>query len=60
MGRPSRSHSAAAHSFLTILAPAPLMALLHVGVVRREEQYLDHMFGEPYRTDRGKIRGAFA
>jgi len=56
MGRPSRSHSAAAHSFLT----AALMALLHVGVVRREERYLDHTFGEPYRTDRGQIRGGFA
>lgn len=48
--------AAAADSLLTILALAPLMALVHVAVVKREEDYLDQTFGEPYRSYRAKVR----
>jgi protein-S-isoprenylcysteine O-methyltransferase Ste14 len=35
---------------------APLMAVIHRGVVLREERYLDHKFGDAYRRYRASVR----
>jgi len=35
---------------------APLLIVMHVGVVAREERYLDRKFGDSYRDYRSKVR----
>lgn len=35
---------------------APLLVVMHYGVIRREERYLERKFGEAYRAYRGRVR----
>lgn len=46
----------AAWFFLLLL---PMDLVLHFGVVRREERYLEEKFGENYRSYRGRVRRYF-
>jgi protein-S-isoprenylcysteine O-methyltransferase Ste14 len=45
-------------AWLLILLP-PVLALMHWGVVRREERYLAHKFGAEYEAYRARVRRYF-
>jgi protein-S-isoprenylcysteine O-methyltransferase Ste14 len=45
-----------ANSAWFLLLLVPMGCLLHYGVVRREERYLEAKFGEPYRDYRTRVR----
>ena len=45
----------AVNSFLPFLFLPILLVLLHYGVIRREERYLDQRFGEVYRAYRRNV-----
>ena len=46
--------AADSHSGLVLLAP--LLVLVHYGVVKREERYLERLFGDEYRAYRRRVR----
>jgi protein-S-isoprenylcysteine O-methyltransferase Ste14 len=46
----------AANTWWGVVMLAPLLAVIHVGVVLREERYLDHKFGDHYRRYRAAVR----
>jgi protein-S-isoprenylcysteine O-methyltransferase Ste14 len=41
---------------MPLLLVIPLVLMLHFGVIRREERYLEAKFGEPYVTYRSQVR----
>ena len=45
-----------ANALWVLLLAAPVLVLLHYGVVRREERYLEAKFGESYREYRSRVR----
>ena len=46
----------AANTWWGVVVLVPLSAVLHVGIVRREERYLERKFGDSYRNYRSKVR----
>lgn len=49
----------AVDSLVTMLLLIPLLVLLHYGVIRREERYLERTFGEAYDSYRQRVRRWF-
>ena len=45
-----------ANALWVLLLLAPVVIVLHYGVVRREERYLEAKFGDAYRTYRARVR----
>ena len=45
-----------ANSVWLALLVLPFLAVLRVGVIAREERYLERKFGEPYRAYRARVR----
>ena len=46
----------AADSVVTLLLLVPLLVVVHYGVIRREEHYLETKFGDDYRRYKKKVR----
>ena len=44
------------NSLWGLIALAPVLAILHFGVILREERYLEAKFGESYRQYRTQVR----
>ena len=45
-----------ADSVITLLCLVPLLAVIHYGVIKREEHYLEIIFGESYREYKRRVR----
>ncbi len=45
-----------ANSLWVLALLAPVLVVMHFGVVRREERYLDAKFGDAYREYRSRVR----
>jgi len=45
-----------ANNWWGVVVAVPLLMVMHLGVVLREELYLDHKFGDTYRQYRSKVR----
>jgi len=45
-----------ANAFWVLVLLVPVLLVLHSGVVRREERYLEAKFGEAYRQYRARVR----
>lgn len=45
-----------ANTWWALVCFGPVLLLIHFGVVRREERYLEHKFGEGYRQYRSRVR----
>ena len=48
--------TAALNTWWSVILLVPILAIMHLGVVRREERYLERKFGEPYRHYRARVR----
>jgi protein-S-isoprenylcysteine O-methyltransferase Ste14 len=48
--------SIAAGSLWAILLALPLLWVIYVGVIAREERYLERKFGDSYRTYKQRVR----
>lgn len=48
--------SAFLNTWWSLILLVPLLLVMHVGVVRREERYLERKFGEEYRRYRSSVR----
>ena len=46
----------AVNTWWGVLMLVPLLTVMHRGVIRREESYLEQKFGESYRKYRSKVR----
>ncbi|MGQ0571473.1 MAG: methyltransferase family protein [Armatimonadota bacterium] len=49
----------AANSLWTLVLLVPLLAIMHYGVILREERYLERKFGEAYRRYTSSVRRWF-
>ena len=45
-----------ADSLIAVLALPVALAVMHYGVIAREERYLETKFGEPYRAYKNAVR----
>lgn len=48
--------TSALNTWWAVIVLVPVLAIMHRGVVRREERYLEQKFGEPYRQYCAKVR----
>ena len=48
--------ASAFNTWWAFIVLAPVLAIMHLGVVRREERYLEQKFREPYRQFRSRVR----
>jgi protein-S-isoprenylcysteine O-methyltransferase Ste14 len=48
--------SVAAGSLWAIVLVAPLLWVINVGVIAREERYLERKFGDAYRAYKARVR----
>ena len=44
------------NTWWAVIVLVPILAIMHLGVVRREERYLEQKFGEPYRQFCSRVR----
>lgn len=54
-----RLHGVAANIGWILLLMAPVLVVMHVGVIVREARYLEQKFGQVYRDDKASVRRCF-